>query len=466
MKLSSFSPVVRRRVVVTGIGIVSPIGIGREKTWEALCQSQTGTTDIQHADYLLPPSLWNDKKISQEEKQKMKQSLIEAMPCKVAALVRSQTTAGEPSFAPTAHAPRSFAFSEYCVAEALRDAGLLSPGAKPSLVVEDLNRVGVNMGMGIVSLDDVADVALALHTDPLHPHYSKIHPMFVPKILGNMLAGVTAIQYGATGPIGSGVAACATGAYCIGEAAVWVQRGKADIAICGAAESCVSGIAVGGFSRMRALCTKYNSTPETASRPFDKQSGGFVMGEGAGVLVLEEYERAVRRGAPIYAELRGFGQSSDAHHVAAPHPEGLGARHCIERALEDSEGVGAADVGYVNAHATGTIGDRIELKAMEESLGVDRSAPLYISSSKGALGHLLGAAGSVEAALTALALRRQLAPPTANLHDPCLSLEEQQQKKMCLIPHGTAQPLSTPAALSTSFGFGGINTALLFTQVN
>ncbi|CAD2221445.1 Beta-ketoacyl synthase, N-terminal domain/Beta-ketoacyl synthase, C-terminal domain containing protein, putative [Angomonas deanei] len=324
------------------------------------------------------------------EKTAAKESLIQSLPCKVAAVVRS--TDDKHRFVPTAHAPRSFAFSEYCVQEALADAKLLSTleGGGVSVQVRDPQRLGVNLGVGIVSLDDVADVALALHRDPQHPQYSKIHPLFVPKILGNMLSGVTAMKYDAEGPIGSAVAACATGAYCIGEAATWIQREKADVVICGAAESCINGIAIGGFSRMRALCTRYNDTPECASRPFDKESGGFVMGEGGGVLILEEYEHARQRGATIYAELRGFGQSSDAHHVAAPHPEGRGAAACIRGALADSGGVTPADVGYVNAHATGTIGDTIELSAIEKTLlQSSRPSPLLVSSSKGALGHLL-----------------------------------------------------------------------------
>uniref|UniRef100_T1YUV5 beta-ketoacyl-[acyl-carrier-protein] synthase I n=1 Tax=Strigomonas galati TaxID=1003336 RepID=T1YUV5_9TRYP len=483
MNFGAFPPEVRRRVVVTGLGLVTPLGTTTASTWAALCAGHTATVRLEEAPYLLPSAIAEDRKLPAAEKARRRQALIDAMPCQVAAVVKTPapTSAGgkkAPTFAPTAHGPRSFAFADAAVREALTDAQLLEAGENhppkgtPFRGVANMDRVGVNIGMGIPSLDDVADVSLHLLQDPQHVHYTKIHPFFVPKILGNMAAGVTAIAHGCTGPVGSSVAACATGAYCIGEAAQWIRQSQADVVICGATESCVNGIALGGFARMRALCTKYNDQPGCASRPFDEQRGGFVMGEGAGIFILEELEHAVARGAPIYAELRGFGMSCDAHHVAAPHPEGRGAQQCVRAALRDSHNVPASAIGYVNAHATGTIGDAIELQALEAALlsgegsdGSKRNAPLAVSSSKGAMGHLLGAAGSVEAAVAVLALRDQKAPPTANLTEPCLSVEVQQAKGLQLVADKQVLPLETSAVVSTSFGFGGVNTSLLFTKV-
>ncbi|EPY28479.1 3-oxoacyl-[acyl-carrier-protein] synthase II [Strigomonas culicis] len=468
MSFGAFPPEVRRRVVVTGLGLVTPLGTTTAATWAALCAGQVATARLEAAPYLLPRAIADDRKLPAAEKERRRRQLIDALPCQVAAVVPAgEGTAA--AFAPTPHAPRSFAFVQQAVREALADARLLAADAAagtPLRGVACMDRVGVNVGMGIPSLDDVADVTLHLLQDPQHVHYAKIHPFFVPKILGNMAAGVTAIAHGCTGPVGSSVAACATGAYCIGEAAQWVRRAQADVVLCGATESCVNGIALGGFARMRALCTKFNDEPQAASRPFDEQRGGFIMGEGAGIFVVEELEHALRRGAPIYAELRGFGMSCDAHHVAAPHPEGRGAQHCVAAALRDGHNVPAGAVGYVNAHATGTIGDVIELQALERALGTaGRAAPLAISSSKGALGHLLGAAGSVEAAVAVLALRDQRAPPTANLTAPCLPPAVQKEKGLYLVPDGEVLPLDTAAVVSTSFGFGGVNTSLLFTKL-
>lgn len=333
-----------------------------------------------------------------------------------------------------------------------------------------------------------------------------------------MAAGAVAMEYGLTGPIGSGVAACATGAHCIGEAAHWIRSGRADVVLCGATEACITPVSVAGFARMRALSTRYNAHPAQASRPFDEARDGFVMGEGAGVLVLESLSHARARGAAVcgdaegavgvYGELRGFGAASDAYDVAAPHPDGRGARHCVAEALRDGGDVPSNAVGYVNAHATGTMGDGIELAALARTLrptwgqqgecGVwaeeknakndevrsssssssnssgcsgggavgDTASHLCISSSKGAMGHLLGAAGSVEAAIALLALRHQIAPPTANLVNPCWSEEMQRKHGVHLVGASASEPLSDcEAVMSTSFGFGGINTALLFTKL-
>ncbi|TPP53595.1 Beta-ketoacyl synthase, N-terminal domain family protein [Leishmania donovani] len=468
-----------RRVVVTGIGMVTPLGVTAVDTWAAVCRGQSGCRPLIEAPYFLPGFLENDKMLSPQQKAAALEKLVAALPCKVAAFVQPPAEVGLAAgkvdkavpaadpFAPTAHEPRALRLCARAVEEALADAAL-----QLSEAVQD--RCGVNIGMGIPSLADVTDVSAyltgdAIATDAGHVHYSKVPPMFLPKILGNMAAGNTAIRHKLRGPIGSSVAACATGAHCIGEAALWIREGRADVMVCGAAEACITPVSVAGFTRMRALCTRFNDTPSSASRPFDITRAGFVMGEGAGVLILEALEHAVARAAPrVYAELRGFGISCDAHHVAVPHPEGLGARRCVEQALAEGGDVPASAVGYVNAHATGTIGDEVELMAIQQALRpstAPSSPALHVSSAKGGLGHLLGAAGSVEAALTVLALHEQRAPPTANLTTSCLTREQQECGLVC-IQGSTAQPMqSCEAVISTSFGFGGINTALLFTRM-
>nr|CAJ2480030.1 unnamed protein product [Leishmania braziliensis] len=479
MGFGSLPPRIPRRVVVTGIGMVTPLGNTAGETWAAVCRGQSGIRHLREVPHFLPGFIQNDNTLSVQQKAVALEKLVAAFPCKVAAPVQPSVEVASAadkadkalhvadSFAPTAYEPRALRFCARAVDEALADAAL-----QLSETVQD--RCGVNIGMGIPSLADVTDVSAylagdAIATDVGHVHYNKVSPMFLPKILGNMAAGNTAIRHKLRGPIGSSVAACATGAHCIGEAASWIREGRADVMVCGATEACITPVSVAGFSRMRTLCTQYNDTPSSASRPFDISRAGFVMGEGAGIVILEALEHAAARATPrVYAELRGFGVSCDAHHVAVPHPEGLGARRCVEQALADGGGVPAAAVGYVNAHATGTIGDEIELMAIQRALRPSTSQPspaLYVSSAKGGLGHLLGAAGSVEAALAVFALHEQRAPPTANLTTPCLTVEQQKCGVVC-IQGSTAQELqSCEAVISTSFGFGGINTALLFTHV-
>ncbi|KAG5469557.1 hypothetical protein LSCM1_02780 [Leishmania martiniquensis] len=468
-----------RRVVVTGIGMVTPLGISAASTWAAVCHGQSGIRPLLEAPYFLPGFIQNDKTLSPQQKAAALKKLVAALPCKVAASVQppaaAKSAARTPDelthtadpFAPTAHEPRALRFCAHAVEEALSDAAL-----QLSEAVRD--RCGVNIGMGIPSLADVTDVSAyltggAIATDAGQVHYAKVHPLFLPKILGNMAAGQAAICHKLRGPIGSSVAACATGAHCIGEAASWIREGRADVMVCGATEACITPVSVAGFSRMRALCTQYNDTPSSASRPFDQSRSGFVMGEGSGVLILEALEHAMARAAPrMYAELRGFGVSCDAHHMAVPHPDGIGARRCVEEALADGGDVPAAAVGYVNAHATGTIGDELELTAIQRALRPSQSqsaSALLVSSAKGGLGHLLGAAGSVEATLTALALHEQRAPPTANLTTPCLTPEQEECGLVCIQGSAAQQLQSCEAAISTSFGFGGMNTALLFTRV-
>jgi 3-oxoacyl-[acyl-carrier-protein] synthase II len=481
-----------RRVVVTGVGMVTPLGLTTLDTWTAACKGQSGIRALIDAPYFLPGFIQGDRALSPEEKQRALEKLVQAMPCQVAAsiaspfspsssVVNAKAATADP-FAPSAAEPRAFKLCSRAVDEALCDAALLPPSTtvkgkevrEVQLTDAQRERVGVNIGMGIPSLADTTDVSVYLTGDSIaqassgRVHYNKVHPLFVPKVLGNMAAGNTAIRHRLRGPIGSSVAACATGAHCIGEAAAWIREGRADVMVCGATEACITPVSVAGFSRMRALCTAFNDTPASASRPFDTSRAGFVMGEGAGILILEELTHAVTRAAPrMYAELRGFGVSCDAYHVAAPHPDGLGARHCMEQALADGGDVPTTAVQYVNAHATGTIGDEVELAAIHRTLRAPAvsSAPLYVSSAKGGLGHLLGAAGSVEAGLAVMALHTQRAPPTANLTSPCLTNAQRDAGLVCVQGDAAQKLTSCEAVVSTSFGFGGINTALLFTQL-
>lgn len=557
---------------------MSPLGTTAKQTWNSLLRGESACTALSESPYFYPASIETDRSLSPEIKKNFREKLIQRLPCHVAApvlwegrealggvgsscsghqddspnpvsetedsamrapsardsLKGGSTGAGGDerrflSFAPTPHLPRSCQFSHAAVEEALWDAKLLKPAAASSqqrkktaarsLDVKDLDRVGVHLGVGIPSVADVGDVSHALFANPAsgEVRYNQVHPFFVTKILGNTPTAMTSIEYGITGPSGSSVAACATGAYSIGEAAGWIQSGRADVVICGSTEACITPVAVAGFARMRALATTFNATPKMASRPFDTQRAGFVMGEGAGVLVLESEAHARARGlraeTDIYGEVRGFGLSSDAHHVAAPDPTSRGAARCIRLALEDGGKVPASLVQYVNAHATGTIGDTLELTAIQQALRppcevVDEEAagtslsssssitapPLWVSSSKGGIGHLLGAAGSVEAVIALLALKHQRAPPNINLIDPCWTAAEQAERAVFLVPspssrsrcvdEGTQnthnhtenvetgkQAVDSPsllsqceAVISTSFGFGGMNSALLFTK--
>ncbi|CBH09473.1 beta-ketoacyl synthase family protein, putative [Trypanosoma brucei gambiense DAL972] len=499
MAFGTFPPQVRRRVVVTGLGAVTPLGVGAQSTWSALCEGKSATRALREAPFFFPSSIDSDRRLTTEEKGKRREELLAAMPCQVAAPVIGElvSTTDLPNFAPTSRETRATRFALHAVREALIHAKLIGTDAfcaltsgavaHPNEAASDnskrssaperriasscsAERIGVNLGVGMPSLVDVCDAAYNLFADPAQIRYNSISPLFVPKILGNMLTGLVAMTYNVHGPVGSSVGACATGGHCIGESASWIQQGRADVVICGSAEACITPVAIAGFSRMRALCTKYNNRPQEASRPFDKDRAGFIMGEGAGVLVLESLEHARERGAHIIAELRGFGTSSDAHDVAAPRPDGYGAKLCLRSALRDGGDVPAACVAYVNAHATGTIGDDLELHAIEAVLNgndgsdnksaIIRNSPLLVSSVKGGIGHLLGAAGSVEAAVAVMALHEQRAPPNVNLHVPSFPASGAIQ----LVQGTTGCAFKGEAVVSTSFGFGGMSTALLFTQ--
>jgi 3-oxoacyl-[acyl-carrier-protein] synthase II len=283
-----------------------------------------------------------------------------------------------------------------------------------------------------------------------------VSPFFIPSALINLASGHVSIRYGFKGPNHSVVTACATGAHAIGDAARIIKYGDADVMIAGGAEAVICKLAIAGFVACRAMVTRFNDAPEKASRPYDKDRDGFVMGEGAGILVLEEYEHAKARGAKIYAEVRGYGLSGDAYHITAPSEDGDGGFRAMRAALKDS-GLEASDIDYVNAHGTSTMADGIELGAVERLLG-DHAAKVAMSSTKSMTGHLLGAAGAIESIFSILAIRDQIAPPTINLDHPDV------ETAMDLVPH-TARPMSIEVAMSNSFGFGGTNACVIFAKV-
>ncbi|CAL5023410.1 unnamed protein product [Urochloa decumbens] len=333
--------------------------------------------------------------------------------------------------------------------EALRDANWL-----PS-EDEKKERTGVSIGGGIGSISDILDASQMIIENRLR----RLSPYFIPKILINMASGHASMRYGFQGPNHAAVTACATGAHSIGDATRMIQFGDADVMVAGGTESSIDALSIAGFSRLRALSTKYNSSPCSASRPFDCGRDGFVIGEGCGVMVLEALDHAKERGAKIYAEIRGYGMSGDAHHITQPQHDGRGAILAMKRALDQS-GLNANEIDYVNAHATSTpLGDAVEVNAIKSVFGNHAaSGGLSLSSTKGAIGHLLGAAGSVEAIFTVLAIHHGVAPPTLNLEQPDPLFEG------AFTPLAAARKMPIRAAISNSFGFGGTNTSLLFSS--
>jgi 3-oxoacyl-[acyl-carrier-protein] synthase II len=425
-----------RRVVITGIGLITPLGWGREISWKRILAGQSGAnriTKFDTTDYA----------------------------CQIACEVPRVDGRGgggpdvEGSFDPEQVMPpkerrRIDDFILYAMAaadEAVRDSGWAPEDE------EDRKRTGVIIGSGIGGLETIFDTSLEL--DAKGPR--RVSPFFIPGSLINLTAGNVAIRYGFKGPNHSVVTACASGAHAVGDASRLIKYGDADVMLAGGAEAAVGRLGIAGFIACRALATAFNDNPEQASRPWDKDRDGFVMGEGSGVLVLEEYEHAKARGAKIYAEVAGYGLSGDAYHITAPSPDGDGGFRAMQAALGHA-GLTAADIDYVNAHGTSTpMGDELELKAVERLMG-DSAGGLTMSSTKSQIGHLLGAAGAVEAAFTALAIRDQVAPPTINLDNPSV------ETAIDLVPK-TAKPMAIKAALSNSFGFGGTNAALVLTQV-
>ncbi|MFO0577868.1 MAG: beta-ketoacyl-ACP synthase II [Polyangia bacterium] len=436
----------RRRVVVTGIGLCTPLGVGREVTWRALLAGQSGIGPITHFDTTtfttkfagevrgLDPTTFLDKR----EAKHIDPFVIFALYAAYEALAHADLKVSpEPADRPGAFDPGQ----------------VLAMGVRPDGTYP-CDRVGAYIGAGLGGVTHIEST----HSTLLSRGPGRMSPYFVPQIIINMAPGLLSIHKGLRGPNMSHVSACSSGAHAIGEAMRAIQLGEADAMLAGGSEATVTPLGVGGFNAMRALSTR-NDEPQRASRPFDLDRDGFVMGEGAGVLVLEERESALRRGAPILAELVGYGRTADGHHMTSPPSDGEGAQRCMRAALRDAQGlrIGPSDVGYINAHGTSTKqGDIAETIAIK-SVFSDHARRLAVSSTKSMTGHLLGAAGGVEASFAILALRDNVLPPTINLDKP------DPECDLDFIPH-TAREAKVRATLSNSFGFGGTNASLLFAR--
>ena len=417
-----------RRVVVTGLGLVTPLGGDVETTWNNLIAGKSGIAAITRFDTA-------DQKAKIAGEVKPKDHPFGFDPDK---RVDPKTQRQVDPF---------IVYAIDAAGQALEDAGLQE-------MDDDLKeRTGVSIGSGIGGLPGIESESLVL----ADKGPSRVSPHFVHGRLINLTSGQVSIKYGLMGPNHSVVTACSTGAHSIGDAARMIKDGDADIMLAGGAESTINPLGVAGFAQARALNTSFNDRPEQASRPYDKNREGFVMGEGAGVVVLEEYEHAKARGAKIYAEIVGYGLSGDAYHVTAPHPEGRGAELAMRMALRKA-GLQPEDIDYINAHGTSTMADTIELAAVKRVLGDDLHGA-SMSSTKSAIGHLLGGAGAVEAIFCILAIRDQIVPPTLNLDDP-----DEGTEGVDLVPH-KAKKRRVRAALSNSFGFGGTNASLIMKAV-
>ncbi len=419
-----------RRVVITGMGMVTPLGCGVEPTWTRLLAGKSGASRVTAFD-------------------------VSDLPCQIACSIpRGDGTDG--TFNPDdwmdgKDQRKVDPFIIYGVAaakQALDDAGW-HPASH-----EDQCATGVLIGSGIGGIGGIYEASTILNERGPR----RLSPFFIPGRLINLVSGYVSIYHGLKGPNHSVVTACSTGAHAIGDAARLVALGDADVMVAGGSESPLNRLSLAGFSACRALSTGFNDTPEKASRPYDRDRDGFVMGEGAGIVVLEELEHARARGAKIYAEVVGYGLSGDAYHITSPSEDGDGAFRCMTAALKRA-GLSAADIDYVNAHGTSTpLGDEIELKAVERLVG-NAAGKLAMSSTKSAIGHLLGAAGAVEAIFATLAIRDQVAPPTLNLDNPSV------ETTIDLVPH-QAKPQAIEVALSNSVGFGGTNASLVLRRLD
>ncbi len=420
-----------RRVVITGVGLLTPLGVGAEHNWRRLLASESGVSRIDSFD-------------------------VTDLACKIAAQIptaenRLSGAVFDPDDYMSANDQRRVdKFIVYGMAaaqQAIEDSGWVAE------TEEDKCRAGVMIGSGVGGLSKIAEGSdIVRDRGP-----RRMSPFFLTGLLINLVSGYVSIRFGLKGPNHANVTACSTGAHAIGDAARMVALDDADIMIAGGAESPVSRLGMSGFVACRALSTNYNDTPQKASRPYDEGRDGFVMGEGAGVVVLEEYEHAKARGAKIYAEVIGYGMSGDAHHITAPADDGDGAYRCMTAAIKRA-GITPKDIDYVNAHGTSTpLGDIIELNAVTRLF--ENGAPnLSMSSTKSAIGHLLGAAGAVEAIYSVLAIRDNVVPPTLNLDSPSV------ETTIDLVPHKPRER-KVDIALSNSFGFGGTNASLIFSRV-
>ena len=416
-----------RRVVVTGLGMVSPLACGVEETWKRLIAGENAANTITRFDAnnfatnyaceipfgdglngTFNPSDWMEPK----ERRKVDDFILYGM--------------------------------------AAADMAVADSGWSPS-DEEDLYRTGVMIGSGVGGLSTIADTSLTLQERGPR----RVSPFFIPSCLINLISGQVSIRHGFKGPNHAVVTACSTGAHAIGDAARLIQFGDADVMLAGGAENPICEIGIAGFNACKALSTSHRDDPKSASRPYDQNRDGFVMGEGAGVLVLEEYEHAIKRGAKIYAEILGYGLSGDAHHITAPASDGNGGYRSMQAAIKRA-GLEADSIDYINAHGTSTMADTIELSAVERLLG-SKAESATMSSTKSAIGHLLGAAGAVEAIFSILAIRDQIAPPTLNLHEPVPSTLNLAPLK--------AVERKINVVLSNSFGFGGTNASLVLGKV-
>jgi 3-oxoacyl-[acyl-carrier-protein] synthase II len=415
-----------RRVVMTGVGIACPLGLGVENVWKRLLNGESGVSAIQSFD-------------------------VGELPAKVAGTIphgaREDGKLTISDWIPVKDQKKMDPFIQYALVaatEAVEDSGWLPESE------EDRCATGVMIGSGIGGLQTIFDASLQIAEGKIR----RLSPFFIPSALINLASGHVSIKYGFKGPNHAVVTACATGVHAIGDAARLIAMGDADVMVAGGAEAAVNPLGIAGFCASRALSTSFNDTPAKASRPWDRDRDGFVMGEGSGVVVLEEYEHAKARGAKIYCEFGGYGMSGDAFHITAPAEGHDGAFRAMKAALRNG-GLGPEDIQYVNAHGTSTpLGDDLELEAVERFFG-DSAKGLAMSSTKSATGHLLGAAGAIEAIFSALAVRDGVAPPTLNLDEP-------SRESVIDRVANVAQERKIKIALSNSFGFGGTNASILF----
>ncbi|KAI1089695.1 putative 3-oxoacyl--synthase [Rostrohypoxylon terebratum] len=427
-----------RRVVITGLGAITPLGVGVRHSWNRLIAGHSGIASVAGFE---PQKKWRE------------------LTSTVAGIVPKSGT-GEGEWRPddwlsAADQRRMSTFTQYAIA--VSEMALNDAGWKPEKQ-EDLESTGVCLGSGIGNLDDIYNTSLAYEQDG----YRKVSPLFVPKILINLAAGHIAMRYGLQGPNHAATTACTTGAHAIGDASRFIAFGDADVMVAGGAESCIHPLTFAGFGRSRSLSTAFNDDPSASCRPFDRWRNGFVVSEGAAVLVLEELEHAKARGARIYAELKGYGCSGDAYHMTAPRENGSAAYLSMKKALKHA-GIKPHQVGYINAHATSTsVGDIAEAVAIRSLMvgeeGYSNESQVAVSGTKGSIGHLLGAAGAIEAVFSILAIAENILPPTLNLTEPDV------EPKFNFVPL-KAQEKHVNVSLSNSFGFGGTNATLVFSRI-
>jgi 3-oxoacyl-[acyl-carrier-protein] synthase II len=418
-----------RRVVVTGLGMLTPLGCGVETTWKRILEGRSGAKKVESFE-------------------------VSDLPSKIACIIPrgdgSDGTYNPDQWMEPKEQRKVDDFIVYamCAArQAIEDSGWAPE------TPEDQAASGVMIGSGIGGVEGIAETAILLKERGPR----RVSPFFIPGRLINLASGYVSIEFGLKGPNHAVVTACSTGSHAIGDAGRLIALGDADVMLAGGAESPINRISLAGFAAARALSTHFNDTPERASRPYDKDRDGFVMGEGAGVMVLEEYEHARKRGAKIYAELIGYGMSGDAYHITAPSPDGDGAFRSMQAALKRAN-VAPAEIDYINAHGTSTpLGDELELGAVQRLVG-NAAGRISMSSTKSAIGHLLGAAGAVEAMFSVLAIRDRIAPPTINLDNPSV------ETAIDLVPH-QARKRDIDVVLSNSFGFGGTNASLVFRRI-